>query len=213
MALRFFLAVSSASALLVSPPTSSGAGSSSISTPESSSRRAALRNGVTSFSAALSAAALLQPNAAAATDFFKKQEGSYMTMDQYNKIKAQGVKDEKLYGTFETLRSKAGQTAEFDKLVNDDKVKDVSALALKWDADIRKELMDKAAEQLTGADKDKGVAISKALLEDLKQLDKLAKAGDKEGIPAVSASVRSKVLEFVALEPQRLQERFGVGDL
>ena len=136
-----------------------------------------------------------------------------MTMDQYNKIKAQGVKDEKLYGTFETLRSKAGQTAEFDKLVNDDKVKDVSALALKWDADIRKELMDKAAEQLTGADKDKGVAIGKALLEDLKQLDKLAKAGDKEGIPAVSASVRSKVLEFVALEPQRLQERFGVGDL
>lgn len=203
--------VGGASALLVPTPTlSAGSSSSSVGGVATSSRRALL-NGVASFSA-VSASALL-PGNAEATDFFKKQEGTYMTMEAYNNVKAEAKKDEKLFGTFEALRFKAGNTAEFDKLASEDKLKDVSALALKWDQDIRKELMDKAAEQLDAKAKDSGSAISKAMLEDLKQLDKLAKAGDKEGIPAVSAAVRSKVLQFVELEPQRLIDRYGVGDL
>ena len=32
-------------------------------------------------------------------------------------------------------------------------------------------------------------------------------------VPAASASLRQHVLDFVALEPQRLQDTFGVGDL
>ena len=204
--------VGGASALLVPTPTlSAGSSSSSVGGVATSSRRALL-NGVASFSAAVSASALL-PGNAEATDFFKKQEGTYMTMEAYNNVKAEAKKDEKLFGTFEALRFKAGNTAEFDKLASEDKLKDVSALALKWDQDIRKELMDKAAEQLDAKTKDSGSAISKAMLEDLKQLDKLAKAGDKDGIPAVSAAVRSKVLQFVELEPQRLIDRYGVGDL
>merc|ERR1719238_276530 len=208
------LLVGGASALLVpTPALSAGSSSSKISGEHSAaakSSRRALISGITSFSAAISAAALL-PGGAEATDFFKRQEGSFMTMDQYNKAKADAKKDEKLYGTFEALRFKAGNTAEFDKLADEGKLQDVSALALKWDQDIRKELMDKAAEQLDSSAKESGSAISKAMLEDLKQLDKLAKAGDKEGIPALSSSVRSKVLKFVELEPQRLIDRYGVG--
>jgi hypothetical protein len=41
-----------------------------------------------------------------------------MTMDEYNKLKAQQMKDEKLFGKFEALRSRAYQTSEFDKLVS-----------------------------------------------------------------------------------------------
>lgn len=203
--------VGGASALLVPTPTVSAGSSSSSRSVVASSRRELL-SGVASLSAAVSAAALL-PGGAEATDFFKRQEGSYMTMDQYNKAKADAKKDEKLYGTFEALRFKAGDTAQFDKLADEGKLKDVSALALKWDQDIRKELMDKAAEQLDSSAKESGSVISKAMLEDLKQLDKLAKAGDKEGIPALSSSVRSKVLKFVELEPQRLIDRYGVGDI
>jgi len=42
----------------------------------------------------------------------------YMTMEEYNKLKAQQLNDEKLYGKFEALRSRAYQTSEFDKLVS-----------------------------------------------------------------------------------------------
>lgn len=207
LALGIAVLTSPASGLLVPTPvttTSAGMGSSATST---SSRRALL-NG-----AATAAATLMLPLAAEATDFTKRNSEEFMTMDKYNKIKAQGLKDEKLYGLFENLRARAAQTGEFDKLASEDKLKEISALALAWDSNIRKEFMDKANEQLTGGDKEKGAAISKALLEDLKQLDKLAKAGDKDGVPELSAAVRSKVMQFVALEPQRLQDRFGVGDL
>ena len=42
---------------------------------------------------------------------------SYMTMDEYNKMRAQKLNDEVLYGKFSALRTRAGQTGEFDKLV------------------------------------------------------------------------------------------------
>ena len=58
-----------------------------------------------------------------------------------------------------------------------------------------------------------GDKLSKTVLADLKKLDQLAKAGDKEGVPAVSAALKGHVLEFVALEPQRLADKFGVDDL
>ena len=165
------------------------------------SRRAVLTN------AAAAAAAVATPWAASAKD------KGYMTMDEYNKMKQQGLKDEKLYGLFEALRERAAQTAEFDKLADKDKMSEISKLALAWDSTIRKVLLDKANEQLTGADKDAGAKLSKVVLEDLKKLDKLAKAGEKAEVPETSAALRGHVLEFVKLEPQRLQERFGVGDL
>ena len=88
----------------------------------------------------------------------------------------------------------------------------VSKLALAWDNDIRKGVLDKATKSL-GSDQAAGNVISKKVLEDLKQLDSLAKAGNKDGVPGVSSTLRGHVLEFVALEPQRLQDKFGVDDL
>jgi hypothetical protein len=167
----------------------------------SASRRAVLSGG------AAAVAAATAPGLASAKD------KEYMTMEEYNKIKRQGLKDENLYGLFESLRDRAGQTGEFDKLAQGDKLSEVSKLALAWDSTIRKEILDKANEQLAGKDKDAGAQISKAVLEDLKKLDKLAKAGSKEEVPGVSAALRGHVLEFVALEPQRLVDRFGIGDL
>ena len=134
-------------------------------------------------------------------------------MDEYNNIKRQQAKDEKLYGLFESLRDRAAQTKEFDRLAESDKLSEVSQLALAWDSNIRKEILDKANDQLSGKDKDAGAKISKIVLEDLKKLDKVAKAGSKADVPEVSAALRGHVLEFVALEPQRLVDRFGVGDL
>jgi hypothetical protein len=40
-----------------------------------------------------------------------------------------------------------------------------------------------------------------------------AKAGAKDDVPAASSALRQHVLDFVALEPSRLQDKFGVGDL
>lgn len=80
-----------------------------------------------------------------------------------------------------------------------------------WENTIRSAVLDKANNQLSS--KDAGAAISKAVLKDLKRLDKLAKKGAKEEVPEASLSLRAHVLEFVALEPQRLQDRYGVGDL
>jgi len=137
-------------------------------------------------------------------------------MDEYQKLKQQELKDQNLYGQFESLRERAAQTGEFDKLAESGKLKEVSNLALAWDSNIRKDVLDKANEQLKGADKDAGAKISKVVLEDLKKLDKLAKAGSSDEVAGVSAALRGHVLEFVALEPQRLINRFGgsdVGDL
>ena len=164
--------------------------------------------------AATSRRAVLSAAAAAAVPLAAvAKEKGYLTMDEYNNIKRQQQKDEKLYGLFESLRERAYQTGEFDKLAASDKLSEVSQLALAWDSTIRKELLDKANEQLSGADKDAGKKLSNIVLEDLKKLDKLAKAGTKEDVPDVSKALKGHVLEFVALEPQRLQDKFGIGDL
>merc|ERR1719152_20731 len=65
-------------------------------------------------SAAAAAVAAAAPGLASAAD------KGYMTMDEYQKVKRQALKDEKLYGLFESLRVRAGQTGEFDKLAEDD---------------------------------------------------------------------------------------------
>ena len=166
------------------------------------SRRAVLS------SASAAAVAVAAPWAASA-----KGDKGYMTMDEYNNLKRQQAKDEKLYGLFEALRDKSAQTGEFDKLAEAGKLSEVTQLALAWDSNIRKEILDKANESLSGADKDKGSKLSKVVLEDLKTLDKLAKSGSKDDVPSVSAALKGHVLEFVALEPQRLVERFGIEDL
>ena len=74
-------------------------------------------------------------------------------------------------------------------------------------------MLDKASKSLSGPDQAAGNGLSKKVLEDLKQLDALAKAGNKAGVPDVSASLKEHVLDFVKLEPQRLQDKFGVDDL
>ena len=134
-------------------------------------------------------------------------------MSEYQDAKKQALKDERLYGLFETLRERAYQTGEFDKLAAADNLGEVSKLALAWDSNIRKEILDKAKEQLTGADKSAGDKLSKIVLDDLKGLDKLAKAKSKDEIPAASAVLRGHVLEFVQLEPSKLADKYGVGDL
>lgn len=152
------------------------------------------------------AAAFAAPWAAVAA----KDKG-YMTLDEYNKIKRDDMKDSALNGLFDSLRNRAAQTGEFDKLAKDDKMKEITNLALAWDSNIRKDVLEKANDQLSGAAKDKGKEISKTILEDLKKMDKLAKAGSKDDVPATSAALRGHVLEFVALEPQKLVDKYGGG--
>ena len=169
------------------------------------SRRAVLSK------AAAAAAFTMVPLAANAKD--KK---NYMTMDEYNNIRKQQLKEDaerQLYGLFESLRDRAIQTAEFDKLASEGKMKEVSTLALAWDSNIRKDVLDKANDQLSGKDKDAGAKLSKTILEDLKKLDKLAKAGTADEVPGVTLALKGHVLDFVKLEPQRLADKFGMSDL
>ena len=112
----------------------------------------------------------------------------------------------------QSLRTRASQTSEFDKLAEGEDIMKVSKLSLAWENDIRKETLDKAAKSLSGAAQSSGNAISKKVLEDLKKLDSLAKAGNKVDVPGVSAVLRGHVLEFVELEPQRLKDKFGISD-
>ena len=55
------------------------------------------------------------------------KDKGYMTMEEYQKVKQQALKDEKLYGLFESLRTRAGQTREFDSLAESDKLTEVRA--------------------------------------------------------------------------------------
>ena len=92
-------------------------------------------------------AALLLTNGAPA--FAKKNE--YMTMNQYQNLKADEKKDEELASKFETLRSRAAQTGEFDALADKGDFGQVQDLARAWDADIRKEVLEPAGKALKGA--------------------------------------------------------------
>lgn len=64
-----------------------------------------------------------------------------------------------------------------------------------------------------GKAKDQADGVNKAILTDLKRLDKSAKAKDIDDVKVTSTALRTHVLDFVALEPARLAEKFGVGDL
>ena len=162
-----------------------------VSRPASSvpqSRREAVRG------AALAAAAALV--GASAPAFAEKSKG-YMTMDEYNKLKAREAKDQRLYGQFEALRTRASQTSEFNKLVRSSQqsrpthstpeiavrepfcqaesgdFSKLSELSRGWEATIRKELLEAAAKELEGEAKQKGQDINKLVLADLKGIDKL----------------------------------------
>ena len=170
-------------------------------------RRAVLNSCFSAVTLTLLASASAAPAAAAE----KKKE--YMTLDEYNKKKAAKKKDEEIYGKFEALRTRAYQTGEFASLAEKDDFVGLSRLSLAWDSTIRKELMDPATAALDAADKDAGSALNKAVLNDLKALDKLARKGKKDEVAAASAQLRENVLGFVALEPKRLGETYGVSDL
>lgn len=174
----------------------------SLAPSATASRRAVLSTATTAAAAVVSA-----PLAAVAKD------KGYMTMEEYNNLKKKELADQNLYGLFESVRERAYQTGEFDKLAGEAKYSELSKLSLAWDSNIRQQVLDKANNQLSGDAKKEGSKISKAILEDLKTVDKLAKAGSNADVPAVSASLRGHLLEFVALEPARLAERYGVGDL
>jgi len=73
--------------------------------------------------------------------------------------------------------------------------------------------MESATKDLDGETKTKAESLNKLVLADLKSIDKLAKASAKGDVPSASSTLRQHVLDFVALEPSRLQEQFGVGDL
>eukprot|EP00316_Scyphosphaera_apsteinii_P022223 CAMPEP_0119315246 /NCGR_PEP_ID=MMETSP1333-20130426/34992_1 /TAXON_ID=418940 /ORGANISM="Scyphosphaera apsteinii, Strain RCC1455" /LENGTH=162 /DNA_ID=CAMNT_0007320539 /DNA_START=200 /DNA_END=688 /DNA_ORIENTATION=- len=137
----------------------------------------------------------------------------YITMEDYNRQKALAKKDEALYGRFEALRTRAMQTSEFDALAEKDDFTSLSNLARAWDSSIRKELLEPSIIDLDAEGRSRGGEINKVVLNDLKSLDKLAKGGKKEEVPIASATLRQHVLEFVALEPTRLVEKFGVSDL
>ena len=133
----------------------------------------------------------------------------YMTLGEYTKVKERDRKDEELFDYFETLRQRAPQTAEFDALAGKGDLKGVSQLALAWENTVRKEALDKATEMLDKGAKEQGAALSKAVLGDLKRLDKLAKAGSGDDVGGASAALRGHVLEFVQLQPQRITQRYG----
>mmetsp|Transcript_2761 Transcript_2761/g.7684 ORF Transcript_2761/g.7684 Transcript_2761/m.7684 type:complete len:212 (-) Transcript_2761:262-897(-) len=185
---------------LRTPPSAAGTGSMH------SSRRALL---VRTASAAGAASSLLFTEAPAAS----ANDKGYLTLSEYQAIKAQEKKDEALYGLFEQLRNRASQTGEFDALAEKDDMKGLSQLALAWDSNIRQQVLDKASKELKGADQDTAKSLSKKVLDDLKQIDKLAKAGTKAEVPDISKALRGHVLEFVALTPKKLAEKYGVGDM
>mgnify|MGYP006102760441 CR=1 FL=1 len=64
---------------------------------------------------------------------------------------------------------------------------------------------------LPGDAKDKGEGLNKAVLADLKKLDKSAKAKDADGVKTTSADLRGHVMAFTDLEPEKLINKFGGG--
>ena len=130
------------------------------------------------------------------------------------KKKRRAQKEEELYGYFESLRARAAQTAEFETLAAKGDYGGVTKLALAWDATIRQDVLEKAAKELSGKDRDAAFALSKKVLEDLKQMDKLAKAkAPSEQVGGVGGQLKGHVDSFGALMPQVLVERFGASDL
>jgi len=153
-------------------------------------------------------AVMLQPAAVEAA-----ASKGYMTLEEYNKLKAQEKKDEKLYGQFEALKDRAAQTSEYDRLAGNDDYPGIAKLSRAWDSTIRKESIESIINELDAADRERGAALNKQILSDLKQLDKLAKNGDKDAVYVISAQLRQHVLDFAKLAPARLGEKFGVDDL
>ena len=109
---------------------------------------AAARASVPRRQALVGGAALLLTGGAPA---FAEKKKEYLTLDQYQKLQAQEKKDEELFGKFETLRSRAAQTSEFDSLADKGDFGQIQDLARAWDANIRKDILEQASKALAGA--------------------------------------------------------------
>ena len=72
-------------------------------------------------------------------------------MAEYQKLKEEEKKEEELYGKFETLRTRAGQTKAFDEYASKGEWEPISDLARAWDSTIRKDVLESAAKSLSGA--------------------------------------------------------------
>jgi len=163
---------------------------------------AATRREIIGGSAALALGAL----APAAVADSKK---GYLTMSEVLEREKKEKQDQKLYGQFESLRFRAGQTDEFGKLAAADDFGGVATLARAWDSTIRQPLLSSAVGELDKADKARGSELDKLVLNDLKGIEKLAKGGKKDEMPAASTELQKHVVEFTNLMPQRLANKFG----
>ncbi len=198
--LAALLAATAAAALLPPAPVAGSRGSS---------RRAVVSTTVTAAAAAAASALVFSPCGVALAASNKKE---YLTLSEYEAQERSSREDKELFGLFETLRYRADQTREFDSLAEKRKYKQITELALAWDSGIRQEVLDVAKKRLpSNSAREQGSALSKAVLNDLKSLDRLAKAETGEGVPELSASLREHVLQFTLLEPQRLVDRYGGG--
>ena len=97
-------------------------------------------------SAATAASLLVCPPA-----FAGGKKKDYLTMGEYQKLKEEEKKEEELYGKFETLRTRAGQTKAFDEYASKGEWEPISDLARAWDSTIRKDVLESAAKSLRGA--------------------------------------------------------------
>ena len=95
------------------------------------------------------AASLLVCPPAFADGKVKKKE--FMTLEDYQKSKAEEKKEEVLYSKFESLRERAAQTKSFDDYAAKGEWEPISDLARAWDSTIRKDVLESAAKSLSGA--------------------------------------------------------------
>ena len=109
-------------------------------------RHAAVHRRAVLGSAATAASLLVCPPA-----FAGGKKKDYLTMAEYQKLKDEEKKEEELYGKFETLRTRAGQTKAFDEYASKGEWEPISDLARAWDSTIRKDVLESAANSLSGA--------------------------------------------------------------
>ena len=117
--------------------------------PPTASRQDAAVHRRTFLGGAMTAASLLVCPPALADGKVKKKE--FMTLEDYQKSKAEEKKEEVLYGKFESLRERAAQTRSFDEYAEKGEFEKISDLARAWDSTIRKDVLESAAKSLTGA--------------------------------------------------------------
>ena len=120
-----------------------------LSSPTTASGRGAAVHRRAFLGSAATAASLLVCPPAFAEGKGKKKE--FMTLDDYQRAKAEEKKEEALYSKFESLRERAVQTKAFDDYAVKGEWDPISDLARAWDSTIRKDVLESAAKSLSGA--------------------------------------------------------------